>query len=136
MAFNERDYTWYVHLHTYDYGLLKELVINDFAYGSGNVITDETYLGKAAKKFANNDSWAANYITNGWQTLDLSQYYGNGTLEFDAVGAAGGETFSMGLRGRRHGKLVNGEFHTDNDQHPHQTSEELEALFYSIERYL
>ncbi|KRE45366.1 hypothetical protein [Paenibacillus sp. Soil522] len=32
MAFNERDYTWYVHLHTYDYGLLKELMINDFAY--------------------------------------------------------------------------------------------------------
>lgn len=65
MAFNERDYTWYVHLHIYNYGLLKELVINDFAYDSGNVITDETYLGNAAKKFANNDSWAANYITNG-----------------------------------------------------------------------
>ncbi|WP_372661915.1 glycoside hydrolase family 9 protein [Cohnella sp.] len=106
-----------------DWNKLKELVINNFAYGSGNVITDETYLGKAAKKIANNNSWGANYTTNGWQTLDLSPYV-NGTLEFDAVGAVGGETFSVGFMDVVTERQVNGVFYTDNDQHPHQTSED------------
>jgi endoglucanase len=106
-----------------DWNKLKELTVNDFAYGSGNVITDETYLGKAAKKIANNDSWVANYITNGWQTLDLSPYV-NGTLEFDAVGAIGGETFSVGFMDVVTERLVNGEFYKDNDTTPHQTTEE------------
>ncbi|MBD0384040.1 glycoside hydrolase family 9 protein [Paenibacillus sedimenti] len=101
---------------------LKDLMINNFAGGSGNV-TDETYLGKAAKKIANNNSWGVNYILNGWQTLDVGPYE-NGTLEFDAVGAAGGETFSVGFMDVVTERLVNGEFYKDNDTTPHQTSEE------------
>ncbi|MGF7030867.1 hypothetical protein J2T17_001773 [Paenibacillus mucilaginosus] len=104
-----------------DWNKLKDLMINDYAYGHGNTVTDETYLGKAAKKIATNDFWEANYTLNGWQTLDLSPYE-NGTLEFDAVGAVGGETFSVGFIDVVTERLVNGEFFKDNDQHPHQTA--------------
>lgn len=102
---------------------LKDLMINDFAGSSGNVITDETYLGKAAKKIANNNSWGLNYTLNGWQTLDVSPYV-NGTLEFDAVGAVGGETFSVGFMDVVAERMVNGEFYKDNDTTPHQTTVE------------
>lgn len=85
-----------------------------FAYGYGSTVTDETYQGKAAKKIAVDSFWGANYILNGWQTLDISPYE-NGTLEFDAVGAVGSETFSVGFVDVVTERLVDGEFFTDND---------------------
>ncbi|QYR22651.1 hypothetical protein KZ483_06775 [Paenibacillus sp. sptzw28] len=42
-----------------DWNKLKDLVINDYKYGHGNTVTDETYLGKAAKKIETNGSWVA-----------------------------------------------------------------------------
>jgi endoglucanase len=104
-----------------DWNKLMDLVIDDFASNYGNVITDETYLGQAAKKIENNDSWGANYILNDWQTLDISPYL-NGTLEFDAVGEVGGESFSVGFIDVVTERVVDGEFFMGNDPSPHQTS--------------
>ncbi|WP_258881567.1 glycoside hydrolase family 9 protein [Paenibacillus sp. sptzw28] len=104
-----------------DWNKLKELAINDFAWNYGSQSTNETYLGQAARKIAVDSFWGANYILNGWQTLDISPYE-NGTLEFDAVGAVGGETFSVGFVDVVTERLVDGEFFTDNDKHPYQTS--------------
>ncbi|MCA0755046.1 glycoside hydrolase family 9 protein [Paenibacillus sp. N4] len=104
-----------------DWNKLKELAINDFAWNYGSTVTDVTYQSKAARKITVDSSWGVNYILNGWQTLDISPYE-NGTLEFDAVGAVGGETFSVGFVDVVTERLVDGEFFMDNDEHPHQTS--------------
>ncbi|RCW49643.1 glycoside hydrolase family 9 protein [Paenibacillus prosopidis] len=104
-----------------DWNKLKELAINDFAWNYGSQTTNETYLGQAARKIAVDSFWGANYILNGWQTLDISPYE-NGILEFDAVGAVGGETFSVGFVDVVTERQVDGEFYKDNDTTPHQTS--------------
>nr|WP_255570504.1 glycoside hydrolase family 9 protein [Cohnella sp. CFH 77786] len=101
---------------------LKDLPIKDYGWGYGDTVTDDTYQEKAAKKIETNGWWAAQYVMNGWQTFDLSPYYANGTLEFDAVGAAGGETFSIGFRDVVTERQVNGEFYTDADDNPAETS--------------
>ncbi|MDY7221502.1 glycoside hydrolase family 9 protein [Halalkalibacterium halodurans] len=106
-----------------DWNRLIELKINSFGWNDGNVVTDDTYLGQEAKKIETTAPWMANYTLNGWQALDLSLYE-NGTLEFDAVGAAGGETFSVGFVDVVMERVVNGEFYMGDGDSPYQTSEE------------
>lgn len=52
--------------------------------------------------------WMALPTIRGWCTHDLTQYVANGYLEFNILGAAGGENFDIGIRDRVYERTING----------------------------
>ena len=43
---------------------------------------------------------------HGWASFSLEQYYPNGVIEFDILGASGGEDFSIGIRSSTRGRTT------------------------------
>ncbi|GGO00485.1 glycoside hydrolase family 9 protein [Saccharibacillus kuerlensis] len=106
-----------------DWNKLRDIVIADYGWGDKVTVTDDVYQEQTGKKIETSGNWIAHYTTNGWQTFDFSRYGANGTLEFDAVGIEGGESFRIGFRDGVHERLqANGEFYIDNDNNPEETN--------------
>ncbi|WP_162551218.1 glycoside hydrolase family 9 protein [Paenibacillus tepidiphilus] len=106
---------------------LKDIEIKDTGWGYGSTVTKEVYQDKDARKVVTNDYWADQLTTNGWQSFDFSAYAANGRLEFDVVGAEGGENFKIGFRDVVHERSDgNGGFYKDTDANPEETN--LDAL--------
>lgn len=106
-----------------DWNKLRDIVLADYGWGDKVSVTDDVYQGENGKKIETSGNWIAHYTTNGWQTFDFSRYGANGTLEFDAVGMEGGESFRIGFRDGVHERLqANGEFYKDNDDNPEETN--------------
>lgn len=116
-----------------DWSKLRDIAIDNYAWGYGNTAAPESYKGQQALKVETSDWWAAQYTTNGWQTFDFSRYAGQGTLEFDAVGLNGGEAFTIGFRDTVHERRVNGEFYKDGDADPEETNQD--AMSKNVNEY-
>ncbi|WP_245608609.1 glycoside hydrolase family 9 protein [Saccharibacillus sacchari] len=117
-----------------DWNKLRDIPISDYGWGDKVTVVDKTYQGKKGKRIEASGSWMAHYTTNSWQTFDFSRYGANGTLEFDAVGAKGGESFRIGFRDGVHERLqANGEFYTDGDDNPEETN--IDVLSKDVNEY-
>ncbi|MEJ8302870.1 glycoside hydrolase family 9 protein [Saccharibacillus sacchari] len=117
-----------------DWNKLRDIQLENYAWGYGSSVTQEVYRDKSSQKIVANDYWAQQYTTNGWQTFDFSAYAENGTLEFDAIGEQGGESFRIGFRDGVHERRVNGEFYKDQDSNPEETNED--ALSKDVNEYM
>lgn len=117
-----------------DWNRLRDIRLDSYGWGYGSSVTQEVYQDKSAQKIVSNDSWAQHYTTNSWQTFDFSAYAENGTLEFDAIGEQGGESFRIGFRDGVHERRVNGEFYKDQDNNPEETNED--ALSKDVNEYM
>jgi hypothetical protein len=73
--------------------------------------TSVTYNGKPSLRVNVTTTpywWMALPTIRGWCTHDLTQYVPNGFLEFNILGAAGGEDFDIGCRDRVYERTING----------------------------
>lgn len=72
----------------------------------------ETYAGLPSLRLnvqAPPSWWTALIVPRNWATADISDYYANGTLEFNIRGNAGGESFAFALGDRAFERSVNGQ---------------------------
>ncbi|MBD2868279.1 glycoside hydrolase family 9 protein [Paenibacillus sp. IB182493] len=117
-----------------DWNKLRDITINGFGWGFGSQTISETYLNQQAFRISTTEWWASQFTVNGWQTIDFSPYYENGTLEFDVVGQAGGEGFVIGFQDVVHERMVDGQFYKDQDSNPEETRQD--ALSANINTYV
>ncbi|CAH1220668.1 hypothetical protein PAECIP111892_04892 [Paenibacillus auburnensis] len=101
---------------------LRDIEINQTAWGFGTTVTNEVYKEQNARKVVTNGWWADQLVINGWQSFDFSPYE-NGTLEFDVAGETGKEDFRIGFRDVVHERTDStGAFYKDNDADPEETN--------------
>ncbi|PZD94195.1 hypothetical protein DNH61_19835 [Paenibacillus sambharensis] len=103
--------------------------------GAGNFLPADTADGKLAARIKTTGWWAANLITNGWQTKDLTNYYENGIVEFDIKGSAG-SGLKLGFIDVVHERQKkDGTFYPDTDDRPHDAETKITVLSENINQY-